>query len=108
MRPIDLIAVEYARRGVDFAAALERNYAEGFVYATPFFFVMGRAVARVEGGPVDAWFIEAMAGDTQRAWSILPWELPWIGFQRFDSDLRFYPIGTLRRLTTLNTHGRIT
>ena len=49
MSPIDRIAVEYARRGVDFAAALERNYAGGFVFSTPEYFIMGRPHAGAGG-----------------------------------------------------------
>ena len=92
MTHIDRAALEYVKHGVDFAAALERNYQEGFVFSTPDFFIMGR---EVEG----AWFIEAFAGDMDRAWSILPYELPFVSFQRFDNSLRFIPIERLRRLS---------
>jgi hypothetical protein len=92
--PIDRIAVEYARRGLDFAAQLERNYAQGFVFSTPDFFIMGRPHERG-----DAWLIEAFAGDHEKAWGILPYELPYIVFERFDNNPRFYPMETLRRMT---------
>jgi hypothetical protein len=92
MSPIDRAALSFVKHGVDFAAALERNYQDGFVFSTPDYFIMGREVA-------EGWFIEGMAGDFTRAWSILPYELPKIGFERFDNNLRFYPIETLRRMT---------
>jgi len=92
MNPIDRIAVEYARRGEDFAAALERNYADGFVFATPGFFVMGR---EREG----AWFIEAFSGDMRRVWDILPYELPNVTWYRFDKELHSIPLSVLKRYT---------
>ena len=92
MSPIDRAALEYVKHGVDFAEALERNYQGGFVFSTPYFFIMGR---ELEGG----WFIESFAGDMDKAWSILPYELPFVSFQRFDNSLRFIPIERLRRLS---------
>ena len=92
MSPIDRCAVTFAKHGHDFAAALERNYQGGFVFSTPDFFIMGR---ELDGG----WFIEGMAGDTSKAWSILPYELPYVTFERFDNDLRRVAIGRLKRLT---------
>ena len=104
MSPIDRIAVEYARRGLDFASALERNYAEGFVFSTPAFFIMGRPKPyALRNGDIeitgDAWWIDGFAGDCSKAWSILPYELSLIGFERFDDNPRFYSMETLRRLT---------
>lgn len=95
MSPIDRIAVEYARRGVDFAAALERNYAGGFVFSTPEYFIMGRPHPE----RADTWFVEGMAGDCGRAWDILPWPMGWIAFHRFDSDLHLYRMEDIRRLS---------
>ena len=92
MSPIDKAAVAYVKHGADFAVALERNYQEGFVFSTPDYFIMGR---ELEG----AWFIEAFAGNMDAAWSILPYELPYVAFQRFDNSLRFIPIERLRRLS---------
>jgi len=67
---------------------------------------MGYIVVRTGQSPEDthqAWFIESFAGSMERAWDILPFELPEIGFQRFDNNPRFYPIDTLRRMT-IPTH----
>lgn len=92
MSPIDRCAVAFATHGCDFADALERNYQQGFVFATPDFFIMGR---ELDGG----WFIEGMAGDMSKAWSILPYELPSVTFQRFDNELRSLPLAVVKRLT---------
>lgn len=92
MRPIDRCALTFVRHGHDFAAALERNYAHGFVFSTPDYFIMGR---EREGG----WFIEGMAGDMSKAWSILPYDLPTLAFERFDNCLRSLPLSVVKRLT---------
>jgi hypothetical protein len=92
MSPIDRAALSFVKHGVDFGAALERNYQYGFVFSTPDYFIMGREMN-------GSWFIEAMAGDTSKAWSILPYELPYVMFQRFDNDLRSVPLSVLKRLT---------
>ena len=94
MRPFDRCAEEYARHGEDFSGAVARNLADGFLFSTPSFFIMGRPHERP-----NTWFIEGMAGDMSRAWSILPYELPFVSFQRFDNSLRFIPIERLRRLS---------
>ena len=92
MSPIDRCAVAFATHGCDFASALERNYQQGFVFSTPDFFIMGR---ELNGG----WFIEGMAGEMARAWSILPYPLPTITFARFDNNLRSVPLSVVKRLT---------
>ena len=93
MSPWERIVAKYAEKGdPSLGRALDFNLAHGFVFSTPAFFIMGH---ELDG----AWFIEGMAGDCSKAWSILPYELPSVGFQRFDNDLRFYPIETLRRLS---------
>ena len=112
MSPIDQCAVAFTRRGVDFAHHLELHYAHGFVFSTPAFFIMGRPVDRHASatfirdpkykeaeGKCNAWWIHGMAGDVAKAWDILPWPMAWIGFERFDNDLRFYSAEDIRRLT---------
>ena len=88
----------------------------GFYYATPSFFIMGRPVIKsamqvlitdpswvFDWDLCDCWYVHGMAGDIAKAWSILPWELPWIGFCRGALDptneLRFYRTSALRRHT---------
>jgi hypothetical protein len=112
MSPIDKLQHTFATKGVDFAAILEMHYAFGFVFSTPDFFVMGRPVCSTEAYNLiseptytfnenicDAWWVYGMAGQTDKAWNILPHPLPLIGFERFDEIPRFYPISTLKRLT---------
>ena len=106
MSPIDKCALEFVKHGVDFAYCLEQEYQRGFVFSTPDFFIMGFAVRRNVNGLLwdhsdnpDAWYITGMAGDMDKAWSILPYELPFVSFQRFDNSLRFIPIERLRRLS---------
>lgn len=75
----------------------------GFVFSTPEFFIMGREVPkmvieatqqvelrtfpRALWSP-DTWYIHAMAGDMKKAWSILPYPLPWIAFERIRGGAR--------------------
>ena len=112
MSPIDTIHSKYSILGIDFAAMLESHYQHGFVFSTPEFFIMGRPVDREEAynlirepsytfppNRCDAWWIYAMAGKVEKAWSILPYSLPYIGFERFDENPRFYPTTTLMRLS---------
>jgi hypothetical protein len=94
MRPFDRCAEEYARHGEDFSGAVARNLADGFLFSTPSFFIMGRPHERP-----NTWFIEGMAGDCSKAWSILPWPMGWIAFHRFDSELHIHRMEDIRRLT---------
>jgi hypothetical protein len=89
----------------------------GFRFATPDFFIMGRSTSRFflsrhEGTGIpldimprefaDTWYIHAMAGDMSKAWSILPFPLPWIAFERLREgklELQIFPIERIHRLT---------
>ena len=125
MSPIDKCALEFVKHGVDFAAILELHYKHGYVFSTPEFFVMGRAVCSdghvpciqdatlndwryADGRPrtPDAWWLHGAAGNMERVWSCLPYTLPFIGFERFDAECRFYAIDTVRRLT-IPTHNEM-
>jgi hypothetical protein len=90
------------------------HHRHGFVYSTPGFFIMGRHVSRELFNPnkleyfspedSDAWYVHAMAGSMAKAWSILPWELPYLMWERLTEsgrDLRCYPFSDVRRLTDL-------
>ncbi len=74
-----------------------RDYLQGgFVFSTPDFFIMGRQQDE------KTWYVHSMAGDMQKAWSILPWHLPFIAFERVRSgkrELTIVPTETLRRLS---------
>lgn len=90
----------------------------GFCFATPDFFIMGspvnHCVARREitdctssfdPGECHCWFIHAMAGDMSKAWSILPYELPFIAFERFrdgELELQILPLNRIRRITQIH------
>ena len=85
-----------------------------FACATPEFAMAFRPVCREsEPGQVsdptclfppdkcDAWFVFCGAGHLRRAWRAMPWELPWIGYERLQGDileLQWHPTGLLRRL----------
>lgn len=94
-----------------FAQDLMLHYLRGFVFSTPTFFIMGRPVPRSEDPALivnpahsfdraecDAWMIYLMAGDPTEAWSIMPWRLPWFGFER-RNELRWYAVDRIRRLS---------
>lgn len=89
---------------------LQLHLAHGFVFSTPEFFIMGRAVfskgtremlvdPRVRFTPdiCDAWMIYLMAGDCTKAWSIMPWRLPRFVFER-KNELRVYDSSRIERL----------
>lgn len=87
------------------------------------FFVMGRAVDstapavdvldlthRFEPAACDAWFLFAFAGDKEKAWHALPYELPLLAWQKFhdpELELRFLSAAAIRRLCR-STHGETT
>lgn len=114
--PYDILAQLYERKGLDFSHYVALHLRHGFVFSTPDFFIMGRAVCRswpddqvtdpTQTAPriaADAWYIHAMAGDTGKAWSILPWPLGFVGFERFDSVLRWVPTEVIRRFHPANS-----
>ena len=97
------------------------HFNHGFVFSTPRYFMMGRPVvssaspaeildyshkfddvllnpSRLGGAGLDAWFVACAAGNLSDAWSILPWKLPLIGFDR-KGEIRFYELERVRRLT---------
>lgn len=86
----------------------------GFLYGTPEFFIMGRPAVKqsLENiGPTlaherfpDTWFIHCMAGDMKKAWSILPYYLPYVAFERIRGgklDLTIILTDRIRNLTDL-------
>lgn len=87
------------------------HYLHGFVFSTPEFFIMGRAVVKAGEQALivnpehtfprslcDCWHIYLMAGNPSEAWDIMPWPLPWFSFER-RNDLRFYRAERIRRLS---------
>lgn len=113
MTPYELAAKAHAAHPGprSFTEDVEAHLMNGFVFSTPDFFIMGRAViasadARLILNPshpfprdrADCWFVYLMAGDIPKAWSILPWELPWFCWER-SSELRFYRADTIKRVS---------
>ena len=93
-----------------FAEDLDLHFRYGFVFSTPEFFCMGRAVLKdapeadiVDPGVIfdedkaDAWMIYLFAGDIAKAISIMPWPLEWIILER-RNQLRVYPLAEAVRL----------
>jgi len=114
MKPIDHARRIYEREPCanSFEVDLQLHLANGFVFSTPAFFIMGRPVPRgayeddivnpaVVWSPelCDCWHVHVLAGDAGKAWSILPWPLPWLGFER-NNELRFYPMADMQRILT--------
>lgn len=91
----------------------------GFVFATPEFFIMGRAVLRSAPaadivnpavgyirGVADCWHVALACGDLSAAWSILPWPMDWMSFER-KNELRFHRFADVQRLTHYPPHEKI-
>ena len=117
MSPYDLIRRAYRDHPQErsFEWYWDWHCEHGFAYATPDFAVMGRNCYResieaflrqpqyFDREEGDTWYIHALAGDMSKCWSILPWPLEWIAFERIQGgkrDLRFYRTETLRRLSS--------
>lgn len=89
------------------------HFEHGFVFSTPTYFAMGRAVPR-KGDPAlivdpgvryhleacDCWHIYLFAGDITKLPDLMPWALPWISIER-KNELRFYPLAEMRRLLNM-------
>lgn len=94
-----------------FAEDLHWHLLNGYVISRPDFFIMGRHVdskadPRLILNPCylfhpdkcDCWHVWLFAGDITHAFSILPWPLPLVSFER-RNDLRFLPMESIRRLS---------
>jgi hypothetical protein len=114
MSPYETIKALYDLRPEPqpFEAYVRGHLERGFVFSTPDFFIMGLPTTkewlRSKGHSdtslkADTWFIFAMAGDTSKAWSILPYELPFLAWERdrpHGKELHIYPIQRIRALCT--------
>jgi hypothetical protein len=111
--PVELAMQVYQREPCarSYDEDLYLHFINGFVFSTPEFFIMGRAVVSTEDhseivNPAvsfprvrcDCWHIYLMAGDTAKAWSIMPWPLPLFSFER-RNELRFYQSERIRKLS---------
>jgi hypothetical protein len=96
---------------MSFDEVMAWHFNHGFVFSTPIYFIMGRPVnskapvqsvldpsVQFEADDCDAWHVCLAAGNLEQAWTILPWPLGLIGFDR-KGELRFYDIDRVRRLT---------
>lgn len=119
MTPYERIEARYAEDipGA-FSALVDWHLRHGFVFSRPDYFVMGRPVeitapaeliveptCHFPSSRCDGWYIHAMAGNLARVWQVLPWDLPWIAWQRHhdpEKVLRIYPLARMRRFTTFN------
>lgn len=94
-----------------FAEDLEAHLMFGFVFSRPDYFVMGRPVDRFASqaeivnpyihfptARQNCWHVYLMAGNVTRSWEILPWELPFISFER-GNVLRFYELERLKNFS---------
>jgi len=125
MTPYDQIKAKYDQNPQDqfFEYYLTWHHRNGFVFSTPDFFIMGRAVDKNSFDPTvlasadrenqNAWYIHAMAGNMARAWDILPYPLGYVGWERIQGgkrDLRWYRTEDIRRLSRnepLATHAEL-
>ena len=113
MSPYEQAMEVYAREPSvrTFDLDLQLHHRHGFVFSTPEFFIMGRAVVKSAEprrivdpthlwpkAECDCWHIYLMAGDHRAAWSIMPWPLPWFSFER-KNELRLYPVSRIKRLS---------
>jgi hypothetical protein len=104
------------KRAEDFREELSAHLVNGYVFCSPECFVMGRAVdlrapRETALNPwfafppedVNAWLVWAAAGTTAGILSHLPYELPYLAWQRRGSELRVYEFekckSTIQRLT---------
>lgn len=90
----------------------------GYVISTPRVFLMARPVWSVADdyqivdasyllpgsheSVGDCWHIHVLAGDMAEALSFMPFELPFVSFQR-KNVLRFWPLASIKRLTRHET-----
>lgn len=117
LAPYERLALDWLKRPRDMTLGWyeDAHKCNGFLFSTPDFYVMGRPVMkyspverildvthRFDTEMCDSWYVFQMAGDVRKAWSILPWELPWICWQRdkdLSGELRFCETRRMMRLS---------
>lgn len=96
MSPIEVMARYSAEHGLDdFGYHVELYLREGWVTSTPDYFVM----LKREG---NSWYVAAFAGDMSKAWSALPYELPFLSFHRNRNGKRELTRVSLTRIRRLS------
>jgi hypothetical protein len=99
-----------------FSYYLIENALHGFVFITPDFFIMGRPANKqlLEQGvrsvqfdaEPDCWLVVFACGELSKAWSILPYYLPWIAFERLRNgrlDLNVISLSRMRNVSEIIT-----
>lgn len=120
MTPIDRIREFYQLHPQEqpFEWYLNWHLADGFVFSTPEFFIMGRPIkmypdeeATIHGidnfaiwdrSEHNCWYVHAMSGNIAKCWDILPYPLGFIAFERTRNgkrELTIMPTERIRRLT---------
>lgn len=115
LTPVERAAAVYQSEACarTFREDLEAHLLSGFVFSRPDYFIMGRPVIRTAEAALildpwhhfpsaecDCWHVWLMAGNTVKAWDIMPWPLEWVSFER-KNELRFYRTADIRRLSGL-------
>lgn len=111
MTPFDHARAVYDREPCarSFAEDLDAHLRNGYVFASPRFFVMGRAVIierpgheivnpwiTFNEGECNGWLVYLAAGDLRLALECLPYDLPVIGWER-NNVLRWYDTAWIKR-----------
>jgi len=122
MSPYETIAQKYIDlpQGVSFGDYVDWFFRYGFVYSTPEYFVMGKNCRRLappneivdcehvfDPQDSDCWYVFAMAGNVSKAFSSMPFPLPYIAFERIidnKRELRLYKTEDLQRLAEILTN----
>jgi len=81
---------------------------EGFVFASPAYFVAAKAINLAKEGEPQrpAWFIHAAVGALEHLVTLFPFQLPEIAFhRRYEVRRRVYPAQRLIQLARRKYHG---
>lgn len=115
--PYEQMAKKYAEcpQEMSFGWYISVHMAQGFVFATPEFFAMGRPVNK-DATPEritdplyvfpreeqNCWYVHACAGSIEKAWGMLPYPLGFVAFERVRNHKRELEIVALERLRRLS------
>jgi len=102
MTPFDKARMVYEKEvcARTFDEDLRLHLKFGYVFSTPDFFLMGRPVSkdaeyheitdpRLQFPDPDCWLVYLASGDINKFWTICPYDLPYVGWER-DNVLRIY------------------
>lgn len=105
-------ALVYKRElcGRTFEQDLQIHLVNGFVVATPDYFIMGRPVCSqaphyeivdctfpFPPEEQDCWHIHCMAGDLRKCWDFYPFQLPFVSWEK-RNRLRFYRMEQIKQM----------